>query len=173
MSNMDRYAYLFEMICKEYNGSNTLGKKASQKIFYFFERQGIELNLRYGIHYYGPYSSKLDDIMYELESDSYITIDTSSPTHIIRTGTEHAPETCLSQTDKKIAETVLNTFKNKSPMDLEALTTMDYIANTLLPKGASKNDIINKFIEIKGSKFSSDKVNFTFDELNSLNLICA
>ena len=59
------------------------GKKAAQKMFYFFERKGIDLNLRYGIHYYGPYSAKLDNTLHILESEDYIDINTSSSTHVI------------------------------------------------------------------------------------------
>ncbi len=46
MENMEKTAALFGMICGEYDGANSLGKKAAQKMFYFFERSGIDLNLR-------------------------------------------------------------------------------------------------------------------------------
>ena len=79
----EKHAYLFELICNKFDGAE-LGKKAAQKLFYFFERQGITLNLRYGIHYYGPYSEKLDNIMYYLESENVINIDDSGRTPAIR-----------------------------------------------------------------------------------------
>lgn len=46
MNNTKKYAFLFQMLCHNYDGADVLGKKASQKIFYFFERKGILLNLR-------------------------------------------------------------------------------------------------------------------------------
>ena len=171
MDRMEKYALLFKMLYEKYDGADDLGKKAAQKIFYFFERKGIPLNLRYGIHYYGPYSGKLDDAMYELESEGYLSIDTSRATHIISLGSIKAPETALSQEEKEIADDVLQVFEHKSPMDLEALTTMDYVANVILPKKSTEQDIINKFKEIKGTKFSSKTIMRTLDELKALELI--
>lgn len=171
MDRTEKYAVLFKMLCEKYDGADNLGKKAAQKIFYFFERKGIDLNLRYGIHYYGPYSAKLDDAMDELESEGYIAIDTSGTTHIIRTGTRMTSENILNDEEKDIAEYVLDTFEHKSPMDLEALTTMDYIANSILPDTATEKDIIYKFRQIKGTKFSQSVIENTLRELKELELI--
>lgn len=163
-----KYALLFQMLCEKYGGADL---KTSQKMFYFFERKGITLNLRYGIHYYGPYSSKLEDAMDELESEGYITIDTSGTTHMIHSGSKSISEDALSPREKDIAEYVLKTFEHKSPIDLEALTTMDYIANSLLSPNAAKDDIIDKFKQIKGDKFHSKIMEHTFNELTSLQFI--
>lgn len=171
MNNTKRYALLFKMLCEEYDGAAVLGKKASQKMFYFFERKGINLNLRYGIHYYGPYSAKLDDAMYELESEGYISIDTSGPTHIIKLGSEVVPDTSLTAQEKEIAKGVLEVFEHRSPSELEALTTMDYIANFILSKEATEEDIISKFKEIKGTKFSQNTIDNTLRELEELELV--
>ena len=76
MANIRKYAQLFDLIHNSFDGAQ-LGKKVSQKMFYFFERKGIALNLRYGIHYYGPYSSKLDNTLHVLESEDYIKINTN------------------------------------------------------------------------------------------------
>lgn len=170
MENTNKCAALFELLCENYDGSD-LGKKASQKLFYFFERNGIRLNLRYGIHYYGPYSAKLDDVMYELESEGYIAIDTSKATHVISAGTKEVSKDCLTEGERKIAMDVMKQFKHKSPMELEALTTMDYIAKVILSAEAGKQDIIAKFKEIKGTKFTEDMIEESFEELCSLKLI--
>lgn len=170
MENTNKCAALFKLLCEDYNGSE-LGKKASQKLFYFFERYGITLNLRYGIHYYGPYSARLDDAMDELECEGYIRIDTSKTTHVISAGMREISEECLTESERKIAEDVLRQFGHKSPMELEALTTMDYIANSMLPSPSEKQKIIAKFKEIKGTKFRDDVIEKSFGELSSLNLI--
>lgn len=169
MDNITKYALLFKMLCTEYDGAS-LGKKVSQKMFYFFEREGIELNLRYGIHYYGPYSSKLDNAMYELDSRGYISIDIAGATHVVRQGKTEAPG-CLTEKDAIIARKVLDSFEHKSAMELEALSTMDYVANFLLGKYATESDIRRKFKEIKGSKFNDTIVKNTYQELVDLNLI--
>lgn len=174
MDKMERTALLFEMLCDKYDGANALGKKAAQKMFYFFERLGIDLNLRYGIHFYGPYSAKLDDEMYELASEGYISINTNGPTHIISRGSLTVEKKdVLSDEEKKIVESVMEAFEHKSPLDLEALSTMDYIANSILQQGASDEEIISKFKEIKGTKFEDTVIEKTLEELKQLKLIAA
>lgn len=170
MANVEKMAILFKMLCEEYDGADVLGKKAAQKMFYFMEREGLDLNLRYSIHYYGPYSAKLDDVMYTLESDGYISINATGRTHSICMGSESTSD-CLTQEEKAVVKKVLCTFEHKPPMELEALSTMDYIANFILPKNSTQEDIINKFKEIKGSKFDTDTITETLKELEQLNLV--
>ncbi len=170
MGRMEKYAELFELLCERFDGAD-FGKKAAQKMFYFFEREGISLNLRYGIHYYGPYSSKLDDAMYELAMNDYITIDTTGTTHVISAGTETVSEEALTGEEQAIAEYVIDKFAHKTPLELEALSTMDYVANSILKQGATDADILEKFKEIKGSKFNQTMVDSTLKELKELDLI--
>lgn len=174
MENVERTALLFQMLCEKYDGANALGKKAAQKMFYFFERFGVDLNLRYGIHFYGPYSAKLDDQMYELECEGYISINTNGPTHIISCGKNHIPKrNVLSNEEKKSVEYVMQVFEHKSPSELEALSTMDYIANSILSSGASDERIIEKFKQIKGTKFEYSQIIQTLKELKQLKLIAS
>lgn len=171
MENVKRIALLFKMICEEYRGTAAFGKKAAQKLFYFLERAGMNLNLRYGIHYYGPYSAKLDDIMYELESEGYLAIDISKKTHVIRSGAEHISEDLLTLEERMLVEHTLNTFGHKTPRELEALSTMDYIANFLLPQTATDQEIIFKFKQIKASKFEQEEIDNALVELKELGFI--
>ncbi len=171
MNNKEKIVKLFEMLCEKFDGA-PLGKKATQKMFYFFERKGIDLNLRYGIHYFGPYSSKLDNAMHLLESEDYISIDTSGATHVISIGENKITSSPLSNNEEQIAEYVLNTFSHKSALELEALTTMDYIANTIL-ESSNKEEIITQFKLIKGDKFHDSVIESAYIELVTLQLICA
>lgn len=170
MAKLEMMAELFQMLCKEYDGA-VLGKKATQKIFYFIERKGFGLNLRYGIHYYGPYSSKLDDIMYELESEGYLSINTNGPTHIINIGSREISGSSLNEEQQRIVKYVLDTFEHKSPLELEALSTMDYIANFILRGMAVDGEIIKKFKQIKGDKFDQAMIDSTLKELRELAFI--
>ena len=174
MSNMEKCAELFEVLCNEFHPKQEkIGKKVVQKMFYFFERSGIEINLRYGIHFYGPYSSKLDDMMHMLESEDYISIDDSGTTHIISLGAEKIRSKELSIAEKEMAERVIQSFQQKSPQELEALATMDFIANSILDKNANRETVISRFRKIKGTKFSKDIIDRTYDELVSLKYIQA
>ncbi len=173
MENAKKIAKLFEMLCQEYDGASSLGKKAAQKMFYFFERSGMNLHLRYGIHYYGPYSSKLDDEMYELECEGYITMNTSGPTHVIGCGQYKVEVEALTDEEVQIAENVISTFAHKSPLELEALSTMDYIVHSILSSEATDQEIIDMFMQVKGTKFEQDVIEKTLMELKQLKFIAA
>lgn len=169
MENIRKYAELFDLIHNSFDGAQ-LGKKVSQKMFYFFERKGITLNLRYGIHYYGPYSSKLDNALHVLESEDYIKINTSGTTHVISMGKKKV-NNGLTDEEKDIAKIVIDSFAHKSPLELEALATMDYIANSM--NCTTKEQIISTFKAIKGDKFNASTITKTYNELKKLNLISA
>lgn len=77
----------------------------------------------------------------------------------------------LSEEETSIAKKVLSIFEHKSALELEALSTMDYVANFILGQYATAEDIKRKFREIKGSKFNEAMVNSTYQELVDLELI--
>ena len=170
MENLLKYVELFQILSENFTGGE-LGKKVTQKMFYFFERKGIKLNLNYGIHYYGPYSSNLDNLIHILESEDYLSIDTSGTTHKISLGTEHLTKSVLSASEKRIAQFVIKNFSPCTAMELEALTTMDYIANTIFDNTYSKKQLIDKFKEIKGTKFNDNTIDNALQKLNRLNFI--
>ena len=170
MENLLKYAQLFEILSEGFKGRE-LGKKATQKMFYFFERDGIQLDLKYGIHYYGPYSSKLDNVMHILESEDYLSIDTTGTTHKISLGNEHIKENVLTDEEVQKANFIIEKFAKCTPMELEADATMDFVANTLLNDSYSKNELINKFKEIKGTKFNDSSIEKTLKRLSNLDFI--
>lgn len=153
MVNENKYSAVIDMICEV----RTPGKKTLQKLMYLMERRGLELNLNYGIHFYGPYSSKLDDMLHFLEAQDIIAIDTSGSTHKISI-LQKAAECTLSAGEKEAAQYVLEHFADYSPMELEAMTTLDYVANVMLKGEADESTIIRDVIKIKGSKFSEEEL---------------
>ena len=171
MDSINKLADLFVILCNKYD--HELGKKVTQKMFYFFERKGINLNLRYGIHFFGPYSSKLDNAMHMLEWDGVISINTSGITHTISLGDTPIEDTAITGEEEAIASYVIETFQSKTPYELEALATMDYIANSMLGGVYTDELIIEKFIEVKGDKFKQPIINKTLGELKTLGFIAA
>ncbi len=109
--------------------------------------------------------------MYELESEGYLSIDTSKSTHAIRLGSVNVSDTLLSKNELEIASDVLEHFAHKSPMDLETLATMDYIANFISPQNAGDKSIIHEFKSIKGTKFNEKTITHTLMELKDLGLV--
>lgn len=167
MENIEKYAELLNMLYVSFDGAE-LGKKVTQKMFYFFERKGIPLNLRYGIHYYGPYSSKLDNILHVLESEDYIDINTAGTTHVISIKNTSINSALLGN-EKDVATTVIEAFAHKTPLELEALATMDFVANSM--NCTTKEEIVSSFKVVKGDKFNTNIIAKTFNTLVELELI--
>jgi hypothetical protein len=159
MNMLEKYAFLIGDICKDHQ----TGKKKLQKLMYLIERKGVQLDLRYSIHFFGPYSSKLDHIIHILENEDWLDIDTSGQTHRIIMKKEGNGQ--LSKEDNILVDMVRKVFYDKSPMELEALTTIDYVATTLLHGNATRADVIKQVKIIKGKKFSSQELEKEYDVL--------
>ncbi|HAS91245.1 MAG TPA: hypothetical protein DCS12_03015 [Clostridiales bacterium] len=136
------------------------GKKTVQKLLYLIERRGVELDLDYRIHFFGPYSSTLDDTLHALQNNDVLEINTSGPTHTIcvKDASKCEGEE-LSSEERKVVDFVISNFGNKSALELEAITTLDYVANSL--KGNDElqdSDIIEGVQKIKGTKFNEQQL---------------
>lgn len=166
MTSFERNAIIIGQICDVIEP----GKKMLQKLMYLIERQGVNLELKYSIHFFGPYSSKLDETIHILESYDKLIIDTSGVTHIIHKG--NIPiDGHLSIEDQDKTNFVLEHFSNKSAFDLEAITTLDYVANKMLNNTAEESEIIDKVRKIKGSKFSESRLTESLQILKVLHYI--
>lgn len=171
MENLAKLAEMMQMISQIYSGSDKLGKKVVQKMFYFFERSGVQLNLRYGIHYYGPYSSRLDNYLHILEDMDYIKIDISGKTHKISPGDVKLSKEALTESEKDTVETVAKNFSKKTPLQMEALATMDYVSHSIFSDKALEKEIKDKFREIKGTKFNESEISEAYNTLKKLKFI--
>ena len=160
MNMLKKYAFLIGDICKDHQ----TGKKKLQKLMYLIERKGVQLDLRYSIHFFGPYSSKLDHIIHILENEDWLDIDTSGQTHRIIMKKEENGQ--LSKEDNILVDEVREAFYDKSPMELEALTTIDYVATTLLHGTARRDDVIKQAKITTGYKFSAQESEKVYDVLN-------
>ena len=166
MVNLEQCAIIIKKICEE----TEPGKKMVQKLFYLMERKGLQLNLSYSIHYFGPYSAKLDAALHTLESLGVIEIDTSGMTHIIKERKQITDGT-LNTADASIVDFVLRNFLGKTALELEALTTLDYAATTILKNSYSENDILDHVMKIKGEKFSREYLTHELEILRSTGYI--
>ncbi len=137
------------------------GKKVVQKLMYFIERSGLDMDLDYCLHFYGPYSVELDEEIYYLTANHEVKIDIKGNTHVISVNDDFGSES-ISNEDEEIIETVMKRFGGLSPTDLEALATIDYVHIKTKLQG---EELINKVLQIKGEKFKIDKL---FEYLNTL-----
>ena len=82
MTSFEKNSIIIRQICDTIEP----GKKMLQKLMYLISRKDVNLELNYSIHYFGPYSSKLDSTLHTLESFDKLNINTSGITHIIHLG---------------------------------------------------------------------------------------
>lgn len=156
MKDQKAIIQVIEKLCKEHR----LGKKAVQKCFYLIERKGLDFDLDYSIHYFGPYSSKLDNALTYFMNKEIIDIDTSGMTHTISVLDDAKCEgQGLDTAEEAVVDNIISTFGSYSPYDLEGITTTDYVAK----RSANINElndqeIIQGVIRIKGSKFSAQQI---------------
>lgn len=168
----EKYLYIIHQIFEKNTSRSGLGKKMFQKLFYLIEQKGVSLNLNYIIHFYGPYSSKLDTVIHEFEAENYLNINTSGMTHIINE-TPDFPRNSIdvSDEDKNMIEEVLKNFLSKTPRDLEALTTIDYVAKHISKDMKNEDNIIKDVMKIKGDKFSEAQLKHYYSELKTTSYI--
>lgn len=147
----DKYAAIISQVCEK--SGQAPGKKMVQKLMYLVERSGVELDLNYSIHFYGPYSAKLDNMLHILENKNIIQIDTTKPTHYIKMQ-RRLEDKRLEDMEQEKVTYILERFIKMTASELEAITTIDYTANNLVPEKATDEQIINEVKKIKGNKFS-------------------
>ena len=151
MDNFKQNSIIIKQICT----SIEPGKKMLQKLMYLIDRKDVNLALNYSIHFYGPYSAKLDNTLHRLESYDMVRIDTNRSTHTIHLG-DVSIDGVLEKAIQEKVDFVLKNFSSKTALELEAITTVDYVATVLLKGSASDEQVIERVKLIKGSKFTSE-----------------
>lgn len=145
------------------------GKKQLQKLMYLMERHGINMNLNYSIHFYGPYSSRLDYALHAYESKGLISITVSGSTHQISMQEDIAYN--LNEDDLCVEQNVMQNYLQFSAQELEALTTIDYVAHSIFKDSKEKDQVLEMVKFIKGDKFSANELNQKYDILKANHLI--
>ena len=142
-------------------------KKALQKMIFLIEKKGIQLGYDYGLHFYGPYSSRLDDETTDLSSDGVVKFDYSGYSHLMSVDEKHFSVDPKGLTEQQINEidNIIERFKGKSASELELLTTAIYAYDHLDHR--SVESVIKGVQKIKGAKYSVGNIkgsleNFTY-----------
>jgi len=171
MKMIEKYLNILKKIC---NKIENPGKKTVQKLMYLIEANGVELDLNYRIHYFGPYSPDLDNALHVLQNYDYIQIDTRQQTHKISIKDKSfSRNEVFTLEEEKNIDFVIDNFAHKSAYDLEGITTVHYVACTLMEKFGDIGDekIIDEVLSIKGTKFKPEQLNQYLEILKRYNLI--
>jgi len=163
----NKLIYVLSKICED----SLPGKKTVQKLIYLVERKGLDLELDYTIHFYGPYSADLEHALHVMESNNLISINTSGMTHTIKMP-KRQRNSPLDARENNVLDNVLSEFTNKSPLELEVITTTDYAANEMIESSElSQENIISLVKKIKGDKFSEIQIIRSIEILKQHDLL--
>ena len=164
----DNAAYIIKRIKDVRNESP--GKKVLQKIVFLTIEKGIPFDYDFGLHFYGPYSSSLDEATNILHAEGVIHFDYSGQSHKmeISDGFEVLPSKLTEEQINDVND-VIQTFMDMSPSDLELLTTAIYAFNHLDDK--SKESVVSGVIKIKGKKYSPEKIYSALNRFEYFNKV--
>jgi uncharacterized protein YwgA len=153
------------------------GKKMLQKMVYLIQRHGINLGFKYGIHYYGPYSSELDYATHSLAMLGAIEIIPDGMTQRIHTteiaGTllEEHQNQLFNARQSEALDRIIEKFAGLSAFELEILTTTDFVAEDLRRSGKSDDEAVLAGVKtIKGDKFSEQQIRSAMVELRKTSV---
>lgn len=170
-------AYLIKAYKKK--SSHKLGRTILQKLCYFAKASDVPLPFKFEIYHYGPFSVEIFEVGEGLTIDEVVT-DSSAD----RGQSDYAPgpkcEGLLDSFAKDIGryvtklDSVADTFSLLGPSEMELVSTIHYIHNSLKQwnkQAASKQEVVDKVCEIKGSKFSRIFVEQVYDVLLKAGLL--
>jgi len=139
-------------------------KKALQKFVFLLQTKGVNLGFDYTLHFYGPYCAELDHETTKLSSDGIISFDYSGYGHKM-TVVEESIETVdadLGKHSLQIVKEVIERYKEKTPSELELLTTAIYAHEHTNAK--TKDEVARNVKRIKGEKYNDQEIGWALNE---------
>jgi uncharacterized protein len=158
------------------------GRTALQKIVYFLKASGVPAKYQFEIHHYGPFCDQIGSDVELLVADG-IVVDraTSSKYWNYGINTEGPVDELLSQYDEfrskysNLIDVVVDVLGGLEPRDLELYATLHYAYRyqTASHEKPTKEAVIARFRDYKGSKFTTGELNDAYDGMVKAKLIPA
>ncbi len=160
--------------------SGFLGRTTLQKLMYLAKSLGVPIPASFGIYTYGPYSDAITFAVEGMVADD-VLVDKSSDVHRY---SNYYPGPALDELLEAYKpvwhpyyptlRTVAEAFGRFEPQELELITTLLFLAQTL--KAASgrapdKAELLKRFRAVKGERFPVDKVSAWYETLSNAGLI--
>lgn len=161
-------------------GSAYLGRTAMQKIPYFLKVCGVPLRYRFDVYHYGTFCQPILGDMEALEIGGVVCDQSNSPDRY----SNYAPGQILgsfldehqSEIEPHVARirTVVDALYPWDPARLELISTLHYVSRQLAAMGQipGREDVIARFQEFKGDKFSRAAIDETLSAMADAGLVC-
>lgn len=155
-----------------------VGKKSIQKLVYFLQVFGVDLNYRYKMYHYGPYCSELSRDLNVMNMMGTINIEDASSTDgysISATNSDTKSDDEIQQfldSHKQSFHRLLSDFKRCSAKKLELYATIHFVERVLQERAqdSGKDDIVQKVRIIK-PKYSTNNIMQAYNYLLNKSII--
>lgn len=146
-------------------------KKTLQKTVFLLEEKGIDLGFDYILHFYGPYCAELDHETSKLSADGIVNFDYGKYGHKMSISPDYLPtvETNLSADASHLVREVIERYRERTPSDLELLTTAIYAYKHTEAK--TREDVAEKVKTIKGEKYNDQEIQWALSEFPYFDII--
>lgn len=156
-----------------------LGRTAIQKIAYFLQVLGVPMGYRFEVCHYGPFCASILGDLEWLLADSAIRDSSTDPGKY----SKYVPGPVCNELIekhatklKKYEATLTSTVQALLPLKpdhLELIATLDYAfreTKAMAGKKPARQNVIARFREFKGQKFSEVDIAKTYDQLEGAGL---
>jgi hypothetical protein len=156
-----------------------LGRTAIQKILYFLQVLGVPMRYRFEIHHYGPYCDEVSRDVEWLIADGVAVDRSYDRSKYSNYGPGPSADELVAKHAKELepyreaVRTIVGILLPLQPGHLELIATLDYAYRQLKASGGagpSKEAVISRFLEIKGSKFTRDDISKVYDQMVGVKL---
>jgi uncharacterized protein YwgA len=156
-----------------------LGRTAIQKIVYFLQVLDVPMRYRFEVYHYGPFCASILGDLEWLLADGAIADDSTDPKKYSKYTPGSVCEELIAKHAakfEKYEETLKSTVKALLPLNpdhLELVATLDYAFRELKATARKKpvrQNVIARFREFKGAKFTDEDIAKTYDQLEAAGL---
>lgn len=155
----------FKKICDfleiETKGSDDFERRLIiQKLFYFLQKLGLDLEIKYNFYKYGPYSPDLTDMYYSVLNLNQQNLD-------------HFPDIEFSTKEKEIIDKLKNIFQywGKNIRELEFYASVLYICEDMYIKNQNKQKLFQVIKKFKPELFKRFNIDKTIEDLKKQGLL--
>jgi len=145
------------------------GKTVIQKLIYFIQSRGLDLDYRFTLYTYGPYSPELMEDMDIASENGYINMvyNPAYLGYVISSGERDIEDDLLTKEEINVIEEVMNNYAGYSAKELELRATIQFFHDRLeIPE----KDMIPEIKEIK-PKFSEEDIRSAINEMKEIGYI--
>jgi len=155
----------FKKICDileiETKGSDDFERRlVIQKMFYFLQKLGLDLEIKYNFYKFGPYSPDLTDIYYSIINLNQQNLD-------------YFPDIEFSNKEKEILNKLKKIFQNwgKDIKELEFYASVLYIYEDMYIRNQNQQKLIQVIKKLKPDLFKAFNVEKTIEDLKEQGLL--